>query len=117
MFKSRTVIAVVAVFASCLVFAAAAFAAFETHHWAGGGYFLASGQNGFLNTNVFLNETWGTGENRAVCSGISGFGKTCVNRGETARYNTKGIEVEGDPDLHNHDTEDGYFNGWFWGEY
>ena len=116
--KARTA-AVLAVLACSLVFVAVALAAFQNRQWAGQNqpYHLNSGQSGYLNVNVFLNEASGKGENRAVCAGINGFGDTCVGRGETARFGTKGIEVEGDPYLHDHDGEGGYFKGWFFGEY
>lgn len=116
MSKTRPTV-VLAVLACCLVFVTVAFAEFTTHHWAGNGYHLASGQNGFLNRKVPLAESWGKGENRAVCAGIREIGSTCVNRGETAFYHTVGfIHVESEPYLHNHDPEAGEFNGWYWGE-
>lgn len=117
MAKTRIAI-VLAVLACSLVFVAAAFAAFEKHEWAGNGYHLESGQNGFLNENVILDESKGKGESRAVCAGIRGFeGEVCVGRGAEAVFTTKGIAVEGDPYIHNHDPEAGYFHAWFWGEY
>ncbi len=80
------------------------------YHWAGNGYYLASGQNGFTNYEVNnLFESVGLGENRAVCAGIRGVGNMCVGRGQTARYST-GSEYFGfEPYLHNHDTEGGDF--------
>jgi len=109
--------AVVAVLIAGLIFVAVAFAEYTTHHWAGNGYYLASGQNGFLNSKVSLAESWGSGENRAVCAGIREIGDTCVGRGATAYYHTVNwIHVWSEPYLHNHDTEGGFFNGWYWGE-
>jgi hypothetical protein len=78
------------------------------HHWAGNGYYLASGQNGFSNYYVYVYTSEGEGENRAVCAGIRGVGSTCVGRGYTASYGT-GAEWYKEVYLHNHDTEGGYF--------
>ena len=65
-----------------------------------------------------LAESWGYGENRLACAGIREIGRTCaVNRGETVYYHTVNwIGVWSEPYLHNHDTEGGYFQGWYWGE-
>src|SRR4030088_556113 len=105
--------AVLAVVVCCLAFASVALA-YSTHHWAGNGYYLASGQNGFTNYTRAMNESWGSGENRAVCAGIREIGSTCVGRGSTAYYHTTGyIYVYAEAYLHNHDTEAGYFNGWY----
>jgi hypothetical protein len=52
-----------------------------------------------------MNESWAKGENR-----------TCVGRGYTAYFNTTGhVYVEAEAYLHNHDSEAGYFNGWYFG--
>jgi hypothetical protein len=115
MAKAR-IAAIVAVLACCLALVATAFATFSRHQWAGNGYHLESGQNGFLNHDVILDESQGKGENRAVCAGIRGIGDTCVGRGEEAVYGTKGIAVEAEPYIHNHDAEAGYFNAWYYGE-
>lgn len=117
MAKAR-IAAILVVLACCLVGAATAFATFTATQWAGQAekYHLNSGQSGFLNHNVILDETWGKGENRAVCSGVRNLGQTCVGRGETAFFGTKGIEVEAEPSLHNHDAEAGYFKGYYFGE-
>jgi hypothetical protein len=118
MVRTRVVTLFVAVFACCLAVVAIAFAGEDRErHWAGNGYHLESAQTGWLNHKTGLDESWGRGENRAVCSGIGSIGQTCVNRGETAYYTTyEGIYVESEPYLHNHDGEAGYFNGWYWGE-
>jgi hypothetical protein len=116
MAKAR-IVAVLAVFACCLVVVATAFAVDERRLWAGNKYHLNSGQNGFLNYNVALDESQGEGEDRAVCAGIRGIGETCVGRGSEAVYETvNGIYIEAEPYIHNHDTEAGYFFGWYWGE-
>jgi hypothetical protein len=116
MIKVRILAVLAVVVACCLTSVATAFA-YETVHWAGSGYYLASGQNGFLNRTRAMNESWGTGENRAVCSGLRGIGDSCVGRGSTAHYHTQGyIYVYLEAYLHNHDTEAGYFNGWYFGE-
>lgn len=117
MFKVRT-FAVLAVLACCLVSVAAASAQeYETIHWAGNGYYLSSGQNGFLNRTRAMNESWGKGENRAVCAGLRGIGETCGGRGSTPHFHTEGyIYVYLEAYLHNHDEEGGYFNGWYFGE-
>jgi len=116
MVKAR-ILAVLAVVACCCLTSVATAFGYETIHWAGNGYFLASGQNGFLNRTRAMNESWGKGENRAVCSGLRNIGDTCVGRGSTAEYHTQGyIYVYLEAYLHNHDTEGGYFNGWYFGE-
>jgi hypothetical protein len=114
MFKAR-IAAVLAVVVCCLACTAVALA-YTTIHWAGNGYYLSSGQNGFTNYIAAMNESWGKGENRAVCAGIRGIGDTCVGRGYTAYFNTTGhVYVEAEAYLHNHDSEAGYFNGWYFG--
>jgi hypothetical protein len=114
MLKARIAV-VLAVVVSCFAFTAVALA-YTTIHWAGNGYYLNSGQNGFTNYIAAMNESWGKGENRAVCAGIRGIGDTCVGRGSTAYYHTTGyIYVEAEAYLHDHDTEAGYFNGWYFG--
>jgi hypothetical protein len=90
------------------VFAAQALAT----EWAGNGYYLASGQNGFLNYKVNLYASEGKGENRAVCAGIRSYGNSCVGRGYYAWY-ALSFYVYNEPYLHNHDTEGGYFHGWY----
>ena len=110
------IVAVLSVAACCLAFAATAFA-YQTVEWAGNGYHLESGQNGFLNRKRAMNESWGKGENRAVCSGLREIGDTCVGRGSTAEYHTTNfIYVILEAYLHNHDTEGGFFHGWYFGE-
>jgi hypothetical protein len=112
------ILATVLAVAACGLTSVATASAYETVHWAGNGYYLASGQNGFLNRTRAMNESWGKGENRAVCSGLRGIGDSCVGRGSTASYHTQGyIYVYLEADLHNHDTEAGYFNGWSFGEF
>jgi hypothetical protein len=115
MAKAR-IVAVLVVFVCCLVIVATAFATDERHLWAGNSYHLESGQNGFLNYNVILTESQGEGIDRAVCAGVRGIGETCVGRGSEAVYGLKGIYVEAEPYIHNHDAEGGYFYGWYWGE-
>jgi hypothetical protein len=107
--KLRMLILVGAV-VCCAVFAALALA--SRTEWAGNGYHLESGQNGFLNhkINFFLSE--GKGENRAVCAGIRGVEESCVPRGSYAVYDLP-FYIEGEPYLHNHDPEGGYFHGWY----
>jgi hypothetical protein len=106
--KIRALIVVAAV--ACLgVFGVAQAQAVE---WAGNGYYLASGQNGFLNHTVRLYASDGYGENRAVCAGIRGVGDTCVGRGYIAEF-ILAYDIESEPYLHNHDTEGGYFHGFY----
>ena len=107
--RRRTLLAVL-VTTFFLLTAAAAFAV----EWAGNGYYLASGPNGFLNHTVHIYLSEGLGENRAVCAGIRGYGDTCVGRGSVASYSYKATVVESEPYLHNHDTEAGYFHGWWY---
>jgi hypothetical protein len=78
--------------------------------WTGPNYYLASGQNGFLNKTVIVQASFGKGENRAVCAGIRGYGDTCVGRGSIASY-IEPYAVLSEPYIHNHDTEAGYFIG------
>jgi len=107
--KIRLLIAVVAVV--CLgVFGVAQAQALE---WAGNGYYLASGQNGFLNSSVYLYASDGYGENRAVCAGIRGVGDSCAGRGYIAEY-VLSSDVYSEPYLHNHDAEGGYFHGFYY---
>lgn len=106
--KRRTLFAVLATTLFLLV-AAAAFAV----EWAGNHYYLASGQNGFLNHTVSEYESVGVGENRAVCAGIRYIGNKCVGRGEVAYYRPS-EELVSEPYLHNHDTEGGYFHGYWY---
>ena len=114
MLKARIAVALLVV-AFCLAFSAVALA-YTTHQWAGNGYHLNSGQNGFTNFVAAMNESWGSGENRAVCAGIREVGNNCVGRGSTAFFNTTGhIFVEAEAYLHNHDAEAGTFNGWYFG--
>jgi|ERR1039457_2374065 hypothetical protein len=80
--------------------------------WAGNGYYLASGQSGYLNHTVTIQEASGRGENRAVCAGIRYYGDDCVGRGSTAAY-IEPYPVLSEPYLHNHDTEGGYFHGYY----
>ncbi len=100
-----------------VVAAVAAFGTFASQasakvHWAGNSYHLESGQNGFLNHKVELFFSEGKGENRAVCAGIREIESNCVGRGSFALY-TLPFYVIGEPYLHNHDTEGGFFNGWY----
>lgn len=81
--------------------------------WAGNGYFLASGQNGFLNHTVELEISTGIGNNRAVCAGIRGYADECAPRGSAASEDLE-KRVKSEPYLHNHDTEGGTFEGWWW---
>jgi hypothetical protein len=112
------ILATVMAVAACGLTSVATGSAYETVHWAGNGYSLASGQNGFLNRTRAINESWGKGENRAVCSGLRGISDSCVGRGSTASYHTQGyIYVYLEAYLHNHDTEAGYFAGWYFGEF
>jgi hypothetical protein len=104
------VLTAIAVLTCCGVLAAAAFAV-QTE-WAGNGYHLNSGQNGFLNHKVNLYYSRGHGENRAVCAGIREWEKACVGRGEYAVFELS-FYVFNEPYLHNHDTEGGYFHGWY----
>jgi|GEM_PF-3509758 hypothetical protein len=99
----------IAVVCSC-VFAALALAA--RTEWAGNGYHLASGQSGYLNHKVSLYLSEGKGEDRAVCAGIRSYEKSCVGRGSYALYDLS-FYVNGEPELHNHDGEAGYFHGWY----
>jgi hypothetical protein len=113
--SKRRIAAALAAFTTSLMFVAAAAAEeFKTYQWAGNGYHLNSGQNGFLNRKLFLNEAIGIGENRAVCAGIREVGDSCVGRGEYAFYHHSTVYSE--PYLHNHDAEAGYFYGWYTGE-
>ncbi len=98
-----------AVLTCCGMFAAQALAT----EWAGHGYYLASGQNGFLNYKVNLYASEGLGEDRAVCAGIRYYEKSCVGRGAYAWY-ALSFYVSGEPYLHNHDPENGYFHGWYY---
>ena len=105
--KTRALIVVAAILC-CATFAPSAQAA----EWAGNGYYLASGQNGFTNYKVNLYWSEGKGETRAVCAGIRGYGSNCVSRGYYAAY-WLSFYVNGEPYLHNHDAEGGYFRGWY----
>jgi hypothetical protein len=103
------VLIVIAVLTCCGAFAAQALAT----EWAGNGYYLASGQNGFTNYKVNLYASEGKGENRAVCAGIRYYGNNCVGRGFYAWYPLP-FYVHGEPYLHNHDSEGGYSHGWYY---
>jgi opacity protein-like surface antigen len=106
--KKRVLVAVAV--AICLgIFAAAA----DAVQWAGNNYYLASGQNGFLNHTVSIQISEGTGENRAVCAGIRSYGDKCVGRGAYAFFSLE-RKVSSEPYLHNHDELGGYFFGWWY---
>jgi hypothetical protein len=108
--RKLRVLMLIAVVACCGVFTALALA--SRTEWAGNGYYLSSGQNGFLNHKVNLYLSEGLGSNRAVCAGIRGIEESCVGRGAYALYDL-GYYVEGEPYIHNHDPEGGYFQGWY----
>ncbi len=91
-----------------VVFVAAALAV----EWAGNGYYLSSGQSGYLNHTVNIQVSSGNGEDRAVCAGIRYYGDQCVGRGATAKY-VEPYPVLSEPYLHNHDYEGGYFHGYY----
>ncbi len=95
--------------ALCFALFVAAASAIE---WAGNGYYLASGQSGYLNRTVTIQASSGKGENRAVCAGIRYYGYQCVGRGSTASY-IEPYPVFSEPYLHNHDAEGGYFHGYY----
>jgi hypothetical protein len=101
---------VTTVIACCCMFAALALAG--STEWAGNGYHLSSGQSGYLNHKVSLYLSEGKGEDRAVCAGIRYYEKSCVGRGSYAFYELSNY-VDGEPELHNHDAEGGYFHGWY----
>jgi hypothetical protein len=92
-------------------------AAFATQaqavQWTGSGYHLESGQNGFLNHTVKLEVSTGLGSNRAVCAGIRGYLEECAPRGSAASADLEKV-VSSEPYLHNHDSEGGYFEGWYY---
>jgi hypothetical protein len=81
--------------------------------WTGAHYHLNSGQSGFTNYNVIVQISSGRGENRAVCASIRGKGEiNCVGRGETASF-IEPYPIIGEPFIHNHDAEAGYFKGYY----
>jgi hypothetical protein len=108
--RTLRVLTITAVLGCCGLFAAVALAALT--EWAGTGYHLESGQNGFLNHDVNLFYSKGKGEDRAVCAGIREVEKTCAGRNESAVYDLP-YYVFKEPYLHNHDAEGGYFHGWY----
>ncbi len=72
--KVRTLIAVAAI--ACLgVFGVAEAQAVE---WAGNGYYLSSGQSGYLNHQLYLYASNGYGEGPANCTGIRYYGDGCA---------------------------------------
>jgi hypothetical protein len=106
--KIRTLIVVAVV--TCLgVFGVAEAQALE---WAGNGYYLSSGQNGFLNHSVYLYASNGYGEGVASCAGIRGYGNGCAGPNEISSYVLAG-DVYSEPYLHNHSTYGGYFKGYY----
>lgn len=106
--KLSVLISVVALL--CLgVFAASA----QAIEWAGNHYFLASGQNGFLNHKVWLYAADGIGEGVASCAGIREVEKGCAGPWEVSGY-TLSSDVWSEPYLHNHDTANGYFKGYYY---
>jgi len=81
--------------------------------WAGNGYYLSSGQNGFLNRKVWLYATNGYGEGPANCAGIRGYGNGCAGPREFSAYVLAG-DVYSEPYLHNHSTFGGTFKGYYY---
>jgi len=106
--KQSALLAVVAIL--CLgIFAAAA----QAVEWAGNGYYLVSGQNGFLNHKVWLYAADGIGEGVASCAGIREVAKGCAGPWEVSGYVLSG-DVWSEPYLHNHDTKAGTFKGYYY---
>ncbi len=110
---SRTLVALLAVLAVLAVTAGAASA--TTIEWAGSGYALESGQNGFLNHKVFLfaSEVIGTSA-MLGCAGIREVEPLNCEKeeGELAGV-VKAVEYFSEPYLHNHGLKRGTFRGFY----
>jgi hypothetical protein len=110
--KSLMILLTLLAISTC-AFASAASA--EVIEWAGHGYHLAGGQNGFLNHKVSIKASDVLATSEAIgCAGIrevvpvsceefagSGAGVVLLNA------------VTAEPDLHNHSTFEGTFRGFY----
>lgn len=110
---TRALCLLLAIVAASAVAANAASA--ETIEWAGNGYHLASGQNGFLNHKVWLYASDVKGTSAMLgCAGIREVEPLNCEKsvGELAGV-VKALEYWSEPYLHNHGTKEGTFDGWY----
>jgi hypothetical protein len=113
--KSLTVVLISALSAACmcgLTFAASS----EAVEWAGNGYYLASGQNGFLNYKVHLyaSDVLAT-SGQIGCAGIREYNAVvCEEYAGSGAGVVRAEDVYSEPDLHNHGTKGGTFRGFYY---
>ncbi len=96
-------------------FATAGAASATTIEWAGNGYSLESGQNGFLNHKVFLYASEVIGTSAMLgCAGIREVEPLNCEKeeGELAGV-VKAVEYFSEPYLHNHGSKRGTFRGFY----
>ncbi len=113
--KSTAVVLASAISAACvggLSFAASS----EAVEWAGNGYHLAGGQNGFLNHKVNLNGSYVLATSSAIgCAGIREVVPvSCEEYAGSGAGVTLAYDVYSEPDLHNHSTFEGTFRGFYY---
>jgi hypothetical protein len=87
----------------------------EAVEWAGSGYHLAGGQNGFLNHKVplFASDVLATGS-AIGCAGIREVAPVvCEEFPGSGAGVTLANDVFSEPDLHNHSTFEGTFRGFY----
>jgi hypothetical protein len=106
------VLASVAACTSALAFAASS----EAVEWAGNGYYLAGGQNGFLNHKVYLYASDVVATGSAIgCAGIREVvAVVCESYAGSGAGVTLANDVYSEPDLHNHSTFGGTFRGFYY---
>jgi hypothetical protein len=111
--KIRTLL----VLAALICFSAFGVASAQAEEWAGNGYHLEPGQNGFLNRKVWIYAYDGEGLGGVlVCTGIRGLegSEICSTSTEEIVGKTYLAEYYSEPYLHNHSTKGGDFRGWWY---
>jgi hypothetical protein len=88
----------------------------EAVEWAGNGYHLAGGQNGFLNHKVNLYASDVLATSSAIgCAGIREVVPVvCEEYAGSGAGVTLAYDVYSEPDLHNHSTFEGTFRGFYY---
>jgi hypothetical protein len=108
----KIVLVVLSLSVSGLSFAASS----EAVEWAGNGYYLASGQNGFLNHKVWIYASDVLATGSAIgCAGIREVAPVvCEAYAGSGAGVTEAYEYWSEPDLHNHSTFGGTFRGFYY---
>ena len=84
--------------------------------WAGNGYYLAGGQNGFLNHKVSLHSSYVLATGSAIgCAGIREVvAVSCEQYAGSGAGVVLANDVYAEPDLHNHSAFGGTFRGFYY---